>query len=63
VNTKETFSFKLNVEVEISGKRPSDEIIKEKIIEAMNESFPSFICDDDELDVQIFTETFEFSRN
>ena len=59
---KKTFGIRLKVEVEIDGKQPSDEFVKEKIIEALKASFPHLICDDEDLDFVIFTESFEFEK-
>ena len=59
---KKTFSINLKVQVEIDGKQPSDVFVKEKIIEALKASFPSLILHDEDLDVLIFTESFEFEK-
>jgi len=55
---KETLRYTLEVDVEIDGVRPSDEILHEKFIEAMNEGFPSVAFDDDDLDCAVFVDSW-----
>jgi hypothetical protein len=60
---KETLKFTLEVEVDIDGKKPSDAVLNNRIIDAMNESFPSMMFDDDDLDCAVFVNSWEYVPN
>ena len=60
---KETHKFTLEVEIEIDGKRPSDEVLNDRFIGALNETFPSIVFDDDELDCSVFVNSWEYVPN
>ena len=55
---KETIKFTLTLEIDIDGKRPSDDVLVSKIIDALNEVIPSVLFDDDDLDCAVFTDSF-----
>ena len=55
---KETIKFTLTLEVDIDGKRPSDDVLVSKIIDALNYSIPSVLFDDDDLDCAVFAESW-----
>ncbi len=55
---KETLKFVLEVEIEIDGRRPSDEVLRDRLIDAMNEGFPSMAFDDDDLDCAVFVNSW-----
>jgi hypothetical protein len=59
---KETLIFTLEVEIEIDGRKPSDEVLNCRIIDAMNKSFPSLMFDDDGIDCAIFVNSFAYVR-
>lgn len=60
---KETLKFTLEVEVDIDGRRPSDEVLNGRIIDAMNENFPSLMFDNEELDCAVFVNSWEYVPN
>jgi len=55
---KYTLKFALEVEIEINGERPSDEILQDRFIDAVSERFPSVVFDDDELDCTVFVNSW-----
>lgn len=60
---KETLKYTLEVEVEIDGERPSDGVLNEKFIAAMNDVFPSVAFDDDEIDCAVFVNSWCFESS
>jgi hypothetical protein len=57
---KETYKFTLDLEVDIDGKRPSDDVLVSKIIAALNDNRPSILFDDDVLDCAVFAESWAY---
>lgn len=55
---KDVLRFMLEVEIQIDGRRPSDEVLRDRFIDAMNEGFPSMAFDDDELDCAVFVNSW-----
>jgi len=55
---KETFKLKLEVELLIDGKRPPDEILRGRLLEALDDEMPRLILDDDELDCIVFVDSY-----
>ena len=58
-----TLKFTLEVEIEINGKIPSDTIINDRIINALNEAMPSVIFDDDKLDCLVCVNSWEYESS
>ena len=57
---KKTIKLILEVEVDIDGKVPSDDLIESALCDALSENMPSLILDSEDLDCQIFTETWSY---
>lgn len=57
----ETLKYMLEVEIEIEGMRPSDEVLHDRFIEAMDESFLNVAFDDEELDCTVFVKTWFYT--
>ena len=57
---KETIKFTLTLEVDIDGKRPSDDVLVSKIIDALNASIPSVLLDDKDMDCAVFAESWDY---
>ena len=60
---KEVLKFSLEVEIEIDGKRPSDDVLHDRFIDAINDAFPSMVFDDDKLDCAVFANSWELVPN
>ena len=60
METKKTIKLTLEVEVDIAGKVPSDDLIESALCDALNKNMPSLILDSEDLDCQIFTETWSY---
>jgi hypothetical protein len=52
--------FTLEVDVRIDGKKPCVEILSSRIIDAMNEQFPTLMFDDDDLDCAVLVNSLEW---
>ena len=57
---KDTYKFTLDLEVDIDGKRPSDEVLVSRIISALNDNLPPILFDDDDLDCAVFAESWAY---
>ncbi len=58
---KETLKFNLEVEIEVDGIRPSEAVLNSRVIEGLNEAFPSLLFDDDEIDCAVFVNSWEYT--
>lgn len=59
---KKTFSFSLEVDIEVDGKTPDDEVIVSSLIEALNEGFPTVFLDSEELDCILFVNAWIYEE-
>ena len=57
---KKTIKLTLEVEIDIAGEIPLDDVIELALCDALNENMPSLILDSEELDCQIFTDTWRY---
>lgn len=57
---RETLKFTLEVEVDIDGVRPNDDVLMDMVIASLNEAFPSVLFNDDELDCAVITNCFSY---
>ena len=55
---KQTLRYALEVEVEVDGKHPGDDVVNERMVEAMNDGFPSVVFDDEELDCAVLVNSW-----
>ena len=55
-----TFKFTLEVDLDIDGVTPSDDILISRLIDAMNEGFPRLVFDDEELDCIVFVNSWQY---
>lgn len=60
METKKTIKLVLEVEVDIAGKVPSDDLIESALCDVLGENMPALILDSEELDCQIFTDTWRY---
>ena len=56
----DTFKFTLEVDLDIDGQTPSDDILISRLIDAMNEGFPRLVFDDEELDCVVFVKAWQY---
>jgi len=50
-------------EIEIDGKIPSDHLINGRLIEALNNSMPTLIFDDEEIDCAVLVNSWKIVAN
>jgi len=60
---QKTFNFSLEIEIEIDGKIPSDHLINGRLIEALNNSMPTLIFDDEEIDCAVLVNSWKIVAN
>ena len=60
METKKTIKLTLEIDLDISGKVTECDVIEAAVCHELNENMPSLILDSDELDCQIFTDTWRY---
>lgn len=57
---KKSIKLTLEIDLDISGEVPECDVIDAAVCRALNENMPSLILDSEDLDCQIFTETWSY---